>query len=62
MRALSFLLIPILTSLPLITPASAITPFTVSGHVTDAEGTPIPDAEVLLLDADNLPLIINLKI
>jgi protocatechuate 3,4-dioxygenase beta subunit len=62
MRALSFLLIPILTSLILTVPASAITPFTVSGHVTDAEGTPIPDTEVLLLDADNLPLIINLKI
>lgn len=59
MRALSFLLIPILTSILLTTTASATNPFSVSGNVTDAEGTPIPNAEVLLLDADNLPLLMT---
>jgi protocatechuate 3,4-dioxygenase beta subunit len=59
MKALSLLLISILASLLLTIPASAITPFTVSGHVTDAEGTPIPGAQVFLLDADNLPIFMT---
>jgi hypothetical protein len=48
MRAVSFLLIAILTTLTLSTPAYARDPFSVSGNVTDANGIPLPHAYVVL--------------
>jgi uncharacterized protein (DUF2141 family) len=48
MKAAPILILAVFTVLLLSTPAHARDPFTISGNVTDADGTPLPHAYVLL--------------